>query len=366
MAAPIVGTPLYMAPETWRGEYSIQTDLYALGAILYELCAGRPPYVANTIPELRDSICQEDARPLDDVAPGVDERMASLIMHCLQRDPNRRPRSAEEMVALLRGVVGVGQPSSPISAEPDIGQEQLRFQIRSENPARNAPPSTRLWHALSNHFPLKLVLAALCMAELAIILISAQKKSENHAIRESIKYVFIVSYLNGDESACQDGRCKMRFYVSGLFESGALGYATYNDRVVSPYGRHELITWPVHKLLGPQDNNFVKYQIRLDNTNKIKAEGRYAVDIPASKAGAKFAYHVPYDIEHMTWLVDLAGVAFASDIGHIRKEIIIENQSTRPVSVVRHVKDDNKFMIIESNVPANSDVVLCWGNGCNG
>ena len=90
-----MGTPLYMAPELWDGERAtFRSDVYALGALLYLLCAGRPPHTGATTAEVRESARGHDAQPLAQAAPSVDPRLAAIIDRCLRRDPAARLGSA--------------------------------------------------------------------------------------------------------------------------------------------------------------------------------------------------------------------------------------------------------------------------------
>jgi hypothetical protein len=97
------GTPLYMAPEQARGETVDQrTDLFALGAVLYRLCAGRPPFEAGNSLALLRRICEEEPTPIAEVNPGVPVWLADLIGRLLAKDPARRPGSAAEVADLFR------------------------------------------------------------------------------------------------------------------------------------------------------------------------------------------------------------------------------------------------------------------------
>ena len=76
----IAGTPLYMAPEIWRGEpVTRETDIYAMGALLYELCAGAPPHIEVPLTELPRIASEQDAPPLLRVAPTVDPDRKSVV-----------------------------------------------------------------------------------------------------------------------------------------------------------------------------------------------------------------------------------------------------------------------------------------------
>lgn len=103
-----LGTPRYMAPETWRGaDATAQTDLYSLGLVLYELLAGRSPFGEVKLEELGHRILEHDPDPVLQAAPWVLPMFGALVDHCLARDPAARPRSAaalgEELEAVQRG-----------------------------------------------------------------------------------------------------------------------------------------------------------------------------------------------------------------------------------------------------------------------
>ncbi len=109
----LIGTPLYMAPEAWRGEAAtVRSDLYSLGAVLYELAAGRPPHDAPHLAELMLAVRDEDARPLAEAAE-VDPRLAAVVDRCLRRDPAARFPSADAVLEALEALV-VDGPAPPI------------------------------------------------------------------------------------------------------------------------------------------------------------------------------------------------------------------------------------------------------------
>ncbi len=103
----IGGTPAYMAPELLAafggGDASVQSDLYALGLVLYELVTGRRPFTATTTAGLiRQHREVTPARP-SEIRHGLAPAVERVILRCLEADPRRRPRSARAVAAALSG-----------------------------------------------------------------------------------------------------------------------------------------------------------------------------------------------------------------------------------------------------------------------
>ncbi|EGZ07058.1 hypothetical protein PHYSODRAFT_375111, partial [Phytophthora sojae] len=97
-AATVIGTPLYMAPEVLEGkEYSFSSDVWALGCVLYELCTGRPPFMASTTPHLLNKICHGDYQPIQKGGIITSSRLPTLIGSMLSTRPELRP-SVEQLL----------------------------------------------------------------------------------------------------------------------------------------------------------------------------------------------------------------------------------------------------------------------------
>ena len=99
----VIGTPLYLSPEQARGaEVDGRSDLFALGALLYECVAGRPAFSGSNVIEIGAQVLHFDPPPPSHVNPRVPPELDRLILKALAKRPEERFRNAEEMAAELR------------------------------------------------------------------------------------------------------------------------------------------------------------------------------------------------------------------------------------------------------------------------
>jgi serine/threonine-protein kinase len=125
-AGAIVGTPNYLSPEQARGEsLDARSDLYSVGALLYELLSGHPPFVAPNPMAVVSAHLADRPRPLAQKAPGVSPGFAAVVHKALEKRPQDRFQSADEMRAALLGVGDLAPRVTPITgtAIPDVTGE---------------------------------------------------------------------------------------------------------------------------------------------------------------------------------------------------------------------------------------------------
>ena len=103
---PFFSTPAYAAPEQMSGKFgrpNHRTDIYQLGAVLYELLTSRPLFVSQDLLELAYKIGYEEPPPPHRLSPEVPESVSQAVLRALAKRPEERYEDALEFKRILRG-----------------------------------------------------------------------------------------------------------------------------------------------------------------------------------------------------------------------------------------------------------------------
>ena len=121
----LMGTADYMSPEQALGqEVDARTDIFSLGAAMYEMATGKRPFSGRTTGETLDRIIHQEPA-IAELSPRIPADLVSIILKCLEKDPQRRYRSARELILDLHELkqrLAASSGPTPISAEPSHRQ----------------------------------------------------------------------------------------------------------------------------------------------------------------------------------------------------------------------------------------------------
>jgi hypothetical protein len=179
----IMGTPAYMAPEQAAGKrrhIGPHTDVYSLGAILYEMLTGRPPFLAATGMELLVQVRLQEPVPPSRLQPKVPRDLETICLKCLEKDPQRRYVSALVLAEDLHHFLA----NEPILARP------VRFWERGWKWAKRRPVAAALV-AVSSLAVLMLVVAVFAIMQARIV--GARENQQDELRRQE----FEIHYKQG-------------------------------------------------------------------------------------------------------------------------------------------------------------------------
>ncbi|WP_439630322.1 protein kinase domain-containing protein [Gemmata sp.] len=147
VSGAIMGTPSYMSPEQAAGrtrDIGTAADVYALGAILYELLTGRPAFRADSVMgTIQQVLTRDPARPAT-LVPSVPRDLETVCLKCLEKDPKRRYGTADALAQDLRAYLD----GRPITARP-VGNLERVAKWTRRNPGRAAAAASLALVALA-------------------------------------------------------------------------------------------------------------------------------------------------------------------------------------------------------------------------
>jgi len=121
----------YLAPEVLQnGRGDAASDIWSLGAVLYELAAGKPPFDATDLALLEEAVVERRAPPLEVTALGLPEALGQVVMECLQKNPALRPQTCDELSEKLYGNTIVKRIEA---AQGKDEAAELRGTVRASN-----------------------------------------------------------------------------------------------------------------------------------------------------------------------------------------------------------------------------------------
>ncbi|MBI4612641.1 MAG: protein kinase [Planctomycetes bacterium] len=131
-SSAVLGTPAYMSPEQAlgrRSELGPASDVYSLGATLYELLVGCPPFTAQTWSALLMQVARTDPVPPRRLVRGLDRELETIVLKCLEKEPARRYANGRELAEELERWLG----EEPILARP-IGRMKRTWRRMKRSP----------------------------------------------------------------------------------------------------------------------------------------------------------------------------------------------------------------------------------------
>jgi serine/threonine protein kinase/tetratricopeptide (TPR) repeat protein len=127
----VIGTPAYMSPEQATGEeVDGRSDVWAIGAVLYEMVAGRRAFAADNEQAILLAITTADPTPVDTIRPEIPAELHRIIRRCLKRQPHDRYQTARQLVADLKRLRGDSTPAEIVTQTlPSFSRARRRHTL---------------------------------------------------------------------------------------------------------------------------------------------------------------------------------------------------------------------------------------------
>ncbi len=139
----ILGTLAYMSPEQLQGEpLDHRSDIWSLGAVLYEMAAGHPPFRHATPGAICGAIVRADYLPLHQVRPGLPDSLITAVHRCLRLHPHERHSSAAEVAQLLQMGTDAKSPAAVVAESSSNPTADIAPQAHAPRARAEAPSAT--------------------------------------------------------------------------------------------------------------------------------------------------------------------------------------------------------------------------------
>jgi len=263
-----VGTPSYMAPEQALGKASAlnpSVDIYALGALLYEMLTGRPPFRAETAAETQRQVVSEDPALPSRLNANVPRDLETICLKCLSKDPSRRYATAAELAEDLQHFLR----GEPISARRPGSVERVGKWMKRRPSAAGLIVASSLFTAI---------------VITGMVWITIQQSNRKRAIEADLRDI---SRLQG-ESKWTDARAALE-RAEALVDEGGVG--NLSEQVAQARRNHDLVVAldriQLNRLTSAGDFAYYKSKADDDYMKAFKRSGLADEGQPAHDVAAR-------------------------------------------------------------------------------